>query len=74
MHDGRKVGGRTVTYILLGSFTRKVGYDKPHSGDVAPEFLEFYWGNWLRGGRCRWQLSILMSAAVIGRQLRQRLA
>lgn len=49
MHDGRKVGGRTVTYILLGSFTRKIGYDKPHSGDVAPEFLEFYWGNWLRG-------------------------
>lgn len=36
-------------YRSLVYFARKVGYDKPRSGDVAPEFLEFYWGNWLRG-------------------------
>ncbi|WP_455824457.1 ParB/Srx family N-terminal domain-containing protein [Pseudomonas graminis] len=29
-------------------FTRKAAYDKPDDGAVAPEFLEFYWGNWLR--------------------------
>ncbi len=29
-------------------FTRKAAYDKPDEGSVAPEFLEFYWGNWLR--------------------------
>ncbi len=35
-------------YRALVYFTREVGYDKPRSGEVAPEFLEFYWGNWLR--------------------------
>ena len=35
-------------YRALVYFTREVAYDKPRSGDVAPEFLEFYWGNWLR--------------------------
>lgn len=35
-------------YRALVYFTRGVGYDKPRSGEVAPEFLEFYWGNWLR--------------------------
>lgn len=29
-------------------FTRKAAYAKPDDGSVAPEFLEFYWGNWLR--------------------------
>jgi hypothetical protein len=36
-------------YRALVYFTREVAYDKPRSGDVVPEFLEFYWGNWLRG-------------------------
>lgn len=36
-------------YRSLVYFTREIGYDKPRSGEVAPEFLEFYWGNWLRG-------------------------
>jgi len=36
-------------YRALVYFTREVAYDKPRSGEVAPEFLEFYWGNWLRG-------------------------
>ncbi|MGE7993824.1 ParB/Srx family N-terminal domain-containing protein [Pseudomonas sp. NPDC089554] len=36
-------------YRSLVYFARKVGYDKPRSGGVAPEFLEFYWGDWLRG-------------------------
>lgn len=35
-------------YRALVYFTREVSYDKPRSGAVAPEFLEFYWGNWLR--------------------------
>ncbi|MBU1332512.1 MAG: ParB/Srx family N-terminal domain-containing protein [Gammaproteobacteria bacterium] len=35
-------------YRALVYFTREVAYDKPRSGEVAPEFLEFYWGNWLR--------------------------
>lgn len=35
-------------YRSLVYFTRKVAYDKPRSGDVAPEYLEFYWGQWLR--------------------------
>ncbi len=35
-------------YRALVYFTREVAYDKPRSGDVAPEFLEFYWGSWLR--------------------------
>ena len=29
-------------------FTRKAAYGKPDDGAIAPEFLEFYWGNWLR--------------------------
>lgn len=29
-------------------FARDAAYGKPASGTVAPEFLEFYWGNWLR--------------------------
>src|SRR5690606_22237853 len=36
-------------YRALVYFTREVAYDKPRSGTVAPEFLEFYWGQWLRG-------------------------
>lgn len=36
-------------YRALIYFTREVAYDKPRSGSVAPEFLEFYWGQWLRG-------------------------
>ena len=36
-------------FRALVYFTREVAYDKPRSGEVAPEFLEFYWGNWLRG-------------------------
>lgn len=35
-------------YRALVYFAREVGYDKPRSGEVAPEFLEFYWGDWLR--------------------------
>ena len=35
-------------FRALVYFTREVAYDKPRSGEVAPEFLEFYWGNWLR--------------------------
>lgn len=30
-------------------FVRGAAYDKPKSGDVSPEFLEFYWADWLRG-------------------------
>jgi hypothetical protein len=29
-------------------FTRKAAYAKPDGDAIAPEFLEFYWGNWLR--------------------------
>lgn len=29
-------------------FARKAAYGKPTSGAVVPEFLEFYWGDWLR--------------------------
>lgn len=36
-------------FRALVYFTREVAYDKPRSGEVAPEFLEFYWGSWLRG-------------------------
>lgn len=35
-------------YRSLVYFAREVAYDKPRSGDVRPEFLEFYWGQWLR--------------------------
>jgi hypothetical protein len=29
-------------------FTRGAAYAKPRSGNVVPEFLEFYWADWLR--------------------------
>ncbi|WP_341960583.1 ParB/Srx family N-terminal domain-containing protein [Pseudomonas sp. RC10] len=29
-------------------FVRGAAYDKPKSGGVSPEFLEFYWADWLR--------------------------
>lgn len=29
-------------------FTRGAAYGKPGSADITPEFIEFYWGNWLR--------------------------
>ncbi|MDY7562909.1 ParB/Srx family N-terminal domain-containing protein [Pseudomonas sp. 10B1] len=29
-------------------FTRGAAYGKPSLADIAPEFLEFYWGDWLR--------------------------
>jgi hypothetical protein len=40
---------RDDPYRALVYFAREVAYDKPRSGSVAPEFLEFYWGQWLRG-------------------------
>lgn len=36
------------TFRSLVYFTRKAAYGKPNAGEIAPEFLEFYWGNWLR--------------------------
>jgi hypothetical protein len=36
------------TFRSLVYFTRKAAYGKPEAGEVAPEFLEFYWGDWLR--------------------------
>ena len=36
------------TLRSLVYFTRKAAYGKPDAGEIAPEFLEFYWGNWLR--------------------------
>ncbi|WP_460137362.1 ParB/Srx family N-terminal domain-containing protein [Pseudomonas sp. S1_E04] len=36
------------TFRSLVYFTRKAAYGKPDDGQIAPEFLEFYWGNWLR--------------------------
>lgn len=36
------------TFRSLVYFTRKAAYGKPDGGEIAPEFLEFYWGNWLR--------------------------
>ena len=36
------------TFRSLVYFTRKAAYGKPNEGAIAPEFLEFYWGNWLR--------------------------
>jgi hypothetical protein len=35
-------------YRGLLYFVREVGYEKPRSGESVPEFLEFYWGDWLR--------------------------
>lgn len=29
-------------------FTRAAAYGKPGSAEITPEFLEFYWGSWLR--------------------------
>lgn len=36
------------TFRSLVYFTRKAAYGKPDDGGIAPEFLEFYWGDWLR--------------------------
>ncbi|MGY2378145.1 ParB/Srx family N-terminal domain-containing protein [Pseudomonas sp. SDO524_S393] len=36
------------TLRSLVYFSRKAAYGKPDDSEVAPEFLEFYWGNWLR--------------------------
>lgn len=36
------------TLRSLVYFTRKAAYGKPDSAGVVPEFLEFYWGSWLR--------------------------
>ena len=36
------------TFRSLVYFTRKAAYGKPDDGAIAPEFLEFYWGNWMR--------------------------
>lgn len=36
------------SFRSLVYFARKASYGKPNSGAVVPEFLEFYWGNWLR--------------------------
>lgn len=36
------------TFRSLVYFTRKAAYGKPEAGEITPEFLEFYWGNWLR--------------------------
>jgi hypothetical protein len=30
-------------------FVRDAAYGKPKAGDLTPEFLEFYWSDWLRG-------------------------
>lgn len=35
-------------YRSLVGFLRKAAYSKSQSAEVAPEFLEFYWGDWLR--------------------------
>jgi hypothetical protein len=34
---------RSIVY-----FVREAAYDKPKEGGVSPEFLEFYWADWLR--------------------------
>lgn len=36
-------------YRSLVYFTRDAAYAKPDSTAITPEFLEFYWGDWLRG-------------------------
>jgi len=36
------------TFRSLVYFARKASYGKPTSEAVVPEFLEFYWGGWLR--------------------------
>lgn len=35
---------RSIVY-----FVRDAAYAKPKAGEVSPEFLEFYWADWLRG-------------------------
>lgn len=35
-------------YRALVYFTRGAAYEKPHSGQTSTEYIEFYWGNWLR--------------------------
>ncbi len=35
-------------YRALVYFTRGAAYEKPRSGNTTIEYLEFYWGNWLR--------------------------
>ena len=35
---------RSIVYFVRGA-----AYDKPKAGKVSPEFLEFYWAQWLRG-------------------------
>lgn len=35
-------------YRALVYFTRGAAYEKPQSGNTPIEYLEFYWGNWLR--------------------------
>ena len=35
-------------YRALVYFTRGAAYEKPRSGNTPIEYLEFYWGNWLR--------------------------
>ncbi|HXQ98927.1 MAG TPA: ParB/Srx family N-terminal domain-containing protein [Pseudomonas sp.] len=34
---------RSIVYFVRGA-----AYDKPDAGEVSPEFLEFYWADWLR--------------------------
>ena len=34
---------RSIVYFVRGA-----AYDKPKAGDVSPEFLEFFWADWLR--------------------------
>jgi hypothetical protein len=45
------VGLKSMQNDILRSivyFVRGAAYDKPKAGDVSPEFLEFYWADWLR--------------------------
>jgi hypothetical protein len=35
---------RSIVYFVRGA-----AYEKPKAGGVSPEFLEFYWADWLRG-------------------------
>jgi len=46
------VGLKSMQNDILRSivyFVRGAAYDKPKAGEVSPEFLEFYWADWLRG-------------------------
>lgn len=45
------VGLKSMQNDILRSivyFVRGAAYDKPKAGEVSPEFLEFYWADWLR--------------------------